>query len=183
VAYLDRLQQTNGLFFHGTNAPFYWGRGNGWMAAGMAELLRSLPQNHPQRERIVAGCHKMMAALRQYQGADGMWRQLIDDPESWPESSGSAMFAFGMIEGVKGGWLEADQYAPAARKAWLALAGYVNADANIKEVCAGTNKGDTRDFYLKRPRNVGDLHGQAPMLWCAAALLREPELSANKGAR
>jgi unsaturated rhamnogalacturonyl hydrolase len=46
-AYLDKLQQTNGLFYHAPDAPFYWSRGNGWVAAGMAELLRSLPENHP----------------------------------------------------------------------------------------------------------------------------------------
>ena len=34
VAYLDKLQQPNGLFFHAPDVPFYWGRGNGWMAAG-----------------------------------------------------------------------------------------------------------------------------------------------------
>jgi len=57
-AYLDSLQQTNGLFYHGTNAPFFWSRGNGWVAAGMTELLRSLPANHPQRPRILGGYQK-----------------------------------------------------------------------------------------------------------------------------
>jgi hypothetical protein len=39
-------------------------------------------------------------------------------------------------------------------------------------VCAGTNKGTTIQYYLDRPRNTGDLHGQAPVLWTASALLR-----------
>ena len=51
VAYLDKLQQPNGLFFHAPDSPFYWGRGNGWMAAGMAELLRSLPADAPAARR------------------------------------------------------------------------------------------------------------------------------------
>ena len=55
TAYLDKLQQPNGLFYHSPDAPFFWGRGNGWVAAGMAELLRSLPANHPRRARIMAG--------------------------------------------------------------------------------------------------------------------------------
>lgn len=172
VAYLNALQQKNGLFYHGTNASFYWGRGNGWMAAGMAELLRSMPENHAQRERILKGYQAMMAGLLANQAADGMWRQLIDDKESWAETSGTAMFAFSMITGVKKGWLPAETYGPAARKAWLALVGYLDKDGNIREVCAGTNKATDRQFYLDRPRNVGDLHGQAPMLWCVSALLR-----------
>jgi rhamnogalacturonyl hydrolase YesR len=175
AAYLDRLQQTNGLFFHGMNAPFYWGRGNGWMAAGSAELLRSLPENHPQRARILAGYRQMMASLLKSQGEDGLWRQLIDHSESWPETSSTGMFAFAMVTGVKNGWLDAQTYGPAARKAWLGLVKYLDADANVREVCEGTNKGTTLEYYLSRPRKVGDLHGQAPILWTASALLRQPD--------
>lgn len=171
AAYLDRLQQPNGLFFHGTNAPFFWGRGNGWVAAGMAELLRSLPEKHPQRTRILAGYRSMMAALLKCQGADGLWRQLLDQPDTWPETSGSAMFDFALVAGVKNGWLEGKTYGPAARKAWFALVRRLDADAKLREVCVGTDKGQTREFYLQRPREAGNLHGQAPMLWTASALL------------
>jgi rhamnogalacturonyl hydrolase YesR len=47
TAYLDQLQQTNGLFYHAPDVHYFWGRGDGWMAAGMSELLRSLPENAP----------------------------------------------------------------------------------------------------------------------------------------
>jgi len=142
------------------------------MAAGATELLRSLPKNHPTRARIMSGYQKMMATLLSLQGEDGLWRQLLDHPEAWPETSGTGMFAFAMITGVKNGWLEPKTYGPAARKAWLGLVKYIDADANISNVCAGTPKGPTVQYYLERPRNVGDLHGQAPVLWSASALLR-----------
>lgn len=171
-AYFDKMQEANGLFFHGTDAHFFWGRGNGWMAAGSAEVLRSLPENHPLHARILAGYRKMMAGLLANQMESGMWRQLIDKPGSWPESSGTAMFTFAMVTGVKNGWLDEESYGPAARKAWLALVGYLDEDANLREVCVGTNKGFEEKFYLDRPRTAGDLHGQAPMLWTASALLR-----------
>jgi rhamnogalacturonyl hydrolase YesR len=172
VSYLDRLQQPNGLFFHAPDSPFYWSRGNGWMAAGAAELLRSLPAGHPSRPRVLEGYRKMMASLLALQGQDGLWRQLLDHPEAWPETSGTGMFAAAMVTGVKAGWLEAATYGPAARKAWLGLASYIDERANISSVCAGTNKGSSVQYYLDRPRNVGDLHGQAPVLWTASALLR-----------
>lgn len=78
AAYLDKLQQPNGLFYHALDAPFFWGRGNGWVAAEMAELLRSLPANHPLRPRIMESYRKMMASLLKFQGKDGTWRQLLD---------------------------------------------------------------------------------------------------------
>ena len=172
VVYLDSLQKPNGLFYHAPDVPFFWGRGNGWMAAGMSELLRSLPKNNPNRERIMQGYKTMMASLLKYQAEDGMWRQLIDDPDSWPETSSTGMFTFAMISGVKNGWLDEKTYGPAARKAWLKLITYLNEDADIREVCEGTNKRNDRQYYLDRKRNIGDMHGQAPVLWCATALLR-----------
>lgn len=172
VLYLDQLQQPNGLFFHAPDVPFYWGRGDGWMAAGMSELLRSLPQDNPDRERIMKGYKLMMEGLLKNQAESGMWRQLIDDPQSWPETSCTGMFTFAFITGVREGWLDEKTYAPAARKAWLALITYLNENADIREVCQGTNKKNDRQYYLDRQRIVGDMHGQAPVLWCAAALTR-----------
>ncbi|ANH83991.1 glycosyl hydrolase [Niabella ginsenosidivorans] len=172
VFYLDSLQQPSGLFYHAPDVPYYWGRGNGWMAAGMSELLRSLPKDNPDRPRIMEGYKKMMAALLKYQAADGMWRQLIDDPASWKETSATGMFAFAFITGVKEGWLDKNIYGPAARRAWLSLITYINADGAVTDVCEGTNKKNDHQYYLDRKRITGDLHGQAPLLWCATALLR-----------
>lgn len=172
VLYLDSLQMPNGLFYHAPDVPFFWGRGNGWMAAGMSELLRSLPKNNPNYNRIMTGYKTMMTSLLKYQAEDGMWRQLIDDPASWAETSCTGMFAFAFITGVKNGWLDTKVYAPAARKAWLKLITYINENNDITEVCEGTNKKNERQYYIDRKRNIGDLHGQAPVLWCATALLR-----------
>jgi len=181
AAYLDRLQQPSGLFYHAPDTPVYWGRGNGWVAAGMTELLRSMPADHPLRGRIMAGYRKMMAALLLYQSPEGLWRQLIDKPEAWIETSGSGMFAFALVTGVRQGWLDPSVYGPPARKAWLGLIQNIDADGNVRDVCIGTNKasqvvGSDPDaqyrFYMTRPRQTGDLHGQAPILWTAAALLR-----------
>ena len=172
AAYLDKLQQPNGLFFHAPDVPFYWGRGDGWVAAGMAEMLRDLPQDHPQRKRIMEGYRAMMSALLKYQGKDGMWRQLIDHDEAWPESSGSAMFTFALVTGVKNGWLDAATYGPAARRAWIAVVGYIDQNQDITNVCEGTGKQNSYDYYLARKRRTGDFHGQAPVLWAASALLR-----------
>jgi len=173
VLYLDTLQMPNGLFYHAPDVPFFWGRGDGWMAVGMSELLSSLPKNNPNYTRIMSGYKLMMASLLKHQAEDGMWHQLIDDPTSWAETSCTGMFTFAFITGVKNGWLDKKTYAPAARKAWLKLITYINENNDITEVCEGTNKKNERQYYLDRKRNIGDLHGQAPVLWCATALLRK----------
>jgi rhamnogalacturonyl hydrolase YesR len=172
VAYLDKLQQPNGLFYHAPDVPFFWGRGDGWIAAGMTEMLRDLPAGHPKRARILQGYQAMMAALLKYQSKDGSWRQLIDHDESWPETSSSAMFSFAMIAGVRNRWLDGPTYGPAARKAWIAVTGYIDQNGDTTSVCEGTNKKNDLDYYLQRRRKTGDFHGQAPILWAASALLR-----------
>ena len=172
VSYLDKLQQPNGLFFHAPDVKYFWGRGDGWVAAGMAEMLRTLPENHPQRARIMKGYKLMMDALLKYQGKDGMWRELIDRDDAWPESSSSAMFSFALISGVKNGWLDAATYGPAARKAWIAMTGYIDQNHDVTQVCEGTGKKDDLEYYYMRKRRTGDFHGQAPVMWAASALLR-----------
>jgi len=47
---------------------------------------------------------------------------------------------------------------------------YLNENWDLRDVCEGTNIGFTTEYYLNRKRNVGDLHGQAALLWCAVAL-------------
>jgi len=181
VSYLDRLQEPSGLFFHTKASPVLWGRGNGWAAAGLTELLSELPSTHPARARVLDGYRRMMTALVGYQDALGLWHQILDDEAAWAETSGSGMFTFALISGVKNGWLTDMRFGAAARAGWLGLVGNVDRHGQVKEVCVGTGEasyqvGPTRpaqvSYYLDRPRVTGDMHGQAPALFCAAALLR-----------
>lgn len=173
VLYLDEHQHKNGLFYHAPDVPYYWGRGDGWMAVGMTELLFNLPQNDPNRERILKGYRLMMENLKKYVNRDGLWNQLIDEKECWTETSGSAMFTYAMILGVKNGWLDKDEFGPVARRAWLGLCNYIEDNNDLVDVCIGTGKKNSKQYYLDRPRITGDYHGQAPIIWCAYALLSE----------
>jgi len=51
------------------------------------------------------------------------------------------------------------------------LVGYITFRGDVAEVCEGTNKENNKDYYQKRRRITGDLHGQAPVLWTVAAFL------------
>lgn len=170
-AYLERLQQPSGLFHHGPEAPFCWGRGNGWVAAGLAEVLSVLPTDHSRRDPILAGYRRMMAALLEYQAPSGLWHQLVDRADAWPETSGSAMFAFAFLRGVAAGLLPAEPYRSAALRAWSGLAAQVEPDGRLRGVCVGTGLSADAQYYLERPVVTGDLHGQAALLWTAAELV------------
>lgn len=170
--YCDKLQKPNGLFHHRADAPFYWGRGNGWAAAAFAEIIQVLPEEHVYYNDIKLTFTKMMKTLITYQGQDGMWHQLLDDPESYAETSCTGMFIYAMASGLDKGWLSFDDFKPAVEKGWDALAGYVNENGETENVCIGTNAKDSKDHYLNRPTKTGNFHGQAAVLWSATAILR-----------
>jgi unsaturated rhamnogalacturonyl hydrolase len=52
------------------------------------------------------------------------------------------------------------------------MVNYINENGDTREVCEGTNKKNDRQYYNDRKRNIGDMHGQAVVLWCATALLK-----------
>ncbi|WP_340114087.1 glycoside hydrolase family 88/105 protein [Maribellus mangrovi] len=174
VAYLDSLQESNGLFHHGPEAPFFWGRGNGWVAAGVATVLSELPPDHKDYPKIEAAYKKMMAALLRYQAEDGMWRQLLDVESAWKETSCTGMFAYAMAVGLKTGILNDEAYQTACKKAWTTLTGYIGDDGKISDVCVGTGQSTDINYYLDRPTVSGDFHGQAPVLWLANELIELP---------
>ena len=170
------FQQQNGLFFHNVQqARTYWGRGNGWFAAGMAEIMRDLPETHQHFQTIENGYKKMMQGLLPFQMSDGLWAQVIDlpnDPNNWGETSGTAMFTYAMVAGVKRGVLDADIYVPVIEKAWQGLQSQINDNGDIRNVCVGTWYKSSPQEYMALARLTGDGHGQAPVLWVAAELLR-----------
>jgi rhamnogalacturonyl hydrolase YesR len=173
AAYLDKLQQPNGLFFHADISPHFWGRGNGWFAVALAEVLSSLPPDHPKYARLMEGYKKMMSALRMYQAPSGLWRQLMDNEQAWDETSCTGMFTFALIVGLQHGWLDADEFGDVARRGWIGLCGEINPDGDVRNVCVGTDRKDDVNWYLNRPRKTGDPHGEAPILWCAWALMEK----------
>ena len=167
--YLERLPRPDGLFNHAPEAPFVWGRGNGWLAAAMAMNLKYLPADSEWRAPILAGYRRMMSALLGWQRPNGLWGQLVNDPESYDETSATAMFAYAFAEGVRAGVL-GEEYLAAAKKAYCALAARLDVHGNLPDVCVGTGWKNDRHHYLTRPKANGDPHGQAPLLWLCSVL-------------
>jgi unsaturated rhamnogalacturonyl hydrolase len=172
AAYFDELQQSNGLFHHTANAPFFWGRGNGWAASAMTEVLLNMPQSHSLYNLIMDAYKRTMDVLVDYQDSSGMWHQVITYPSSYLETSCTGMFLFAMSTGVRMGWLPENEYLPVIERGWRALATYVNANGEVSDICIGTGEGSNIDHYLNRPRSTGDLHGQAAVIWAAVGIMQ-----------
>jgi hypothetical protein len=167
IDYAARLQRADGIFIHASDGPIAWGRGNGFAALGLMETLTALPDDHPERARVLAIYRRHMAALNTRQAPDGMWRQVIDEPGGYRELTATAMILSAMARGIRLGWLDR-AYAPSVRRAWRALMAHVADDGTLVDVCAGTGAGPTKRYYLDRPAITGadDRGGAMALLAC-----------------
>ncbi|MEN9362593.1 MAG: Unsaturated rhamnogalacturonyl hydrolase YteR [Verrucomicrobiota bacterium] len=114
-------------------AKVFWSRGNGWVFAGLAHILRELPadaKSRPYFEDLFKKMAKRLAALQQ---PDGSWHASLLDPASFPvpETSGTGFFTYGFAYGLNAGLLDHKTYAPVVAKGWERLVSCVEADGKL----------------------------------------------------
>src|SRR5579863_10331290 len=100
-----------------------------------------MPDNDPLRPRLIAILKNQIDGLKKVQAADGMWRQVLDKPELWEETSCTAMFAYGIARAVNLGVIDAANMA-VARKAFSGISKHVTDDGVVNGTCIGTNIGE-----------------------------------------
>ncbi len=131
-------------------AKVFWGRGNGWVFAGLANILRELPAEAKSRPYFEDLFKKMAKRLAELQQADGSWHASLLDPASYPipETSGTGFFTYGFAYGIKAGLLEDKTYSPVVAKGWARLVSCVEADGKLGYVqpIGADPKAVTRDM-------------------------------------
>jgi rhamnogalacturonyl hydrolase YesR len=138
-------------------AKIFWGRGNGWVMAGLVRMLQVLPADHPSRAHFVQQFREMAVKVITCQQADGLWRASLLDPAAYPmkESSGSGFFCYALAWGVNEGVLPRESYAPAALKAWHALVEFIQPDGKLTHVQPVGFTPVTFDENATEPYGVG----------------------------
>jgi rhamnogalacturonyl hydrolase YesR len=135
----ERLFYRDSRFFDKREAngrKVFWGRGNGWVLAGTARVLRSMPKDYPSREKYVVLFKEMAEKIASLQQPDGLWRASLLDPASYPvkETSASGFFCYGLAWGINNGLLDRSTYTPHVLKAWNALGACVHPDGKLGNV-------------------------------------------------
>ncbi|WP_199119383.1 glycoside hydrolase family 88 protein [Pedobacter sp. ASV28] len=102
----------------------FWARGDGWVFAGLAKVLKDLPQKDAHRKEYIDKYKKLAKAIIKSQQEEGYWTRSMLDPQHAPgkETSGTAFFTYGLLWGINNGYLKEKTYLPAALKAWNYLA-------------------------------------------------------------
>lgn len=126
-----------------------WGRGNGWVLFSLSEILAVMPEDHELRGQLLDFFRDLCRGYADLQDGDGLWHQVLTDPESYAESSCSSMFVCAFARGVRHGWLpDSDFYARAALRGWEGLTRCcIDADGNIYGICRGSGHSFTPHYY------------------------------------
>ena len=168
---------TTGLYFHcyyndqNMNGVARWGRCNGWVAMAQTELINSLPSDHPRRNELIKILLRQIVGYSRFQDSTGMWRQILDRPDSYLESSVTAMFVYTVAKAVNEGWIS-PRYLRIAQFGWNALAQRVTADGLVPDICVGTSIEEDILYYYNRPTETNDTHGLGAFLMAGAEMLK-----------
>ena len=168
---------TTGLYLHAfyndanTNGVARWGRCNGWVALAQADLISNLPANHPKRAELIKLLLRQIIGFSRYQDISGMWHQLLDKPDSYEESSVTAMFVYTVAKAVNEGWIS-PRYISIAQNGWEALSKKVTADGQVPDICIGTSINEDIRYYYNRPKELNDTHGLGAFLLAGTEMIK-----------
>jgi len=147
-----------GLFFHGWTflegghhfARALWARGNSWYTAGLVDYLDMTEQPEGVRMFLLSSLRRQADKLLELQSPEGAWHTLLDEPDSYLETSATAAFAYGMLKAYRRGYLE-KKYRDSARLALDYVLGQIGEDGVVGGVSYGTGMGRTLQDYRDIP--------------------------------
>lgn len=153
-----------------------WSRGNGWVIFSLSELLQALPAGHPQRGFLLGFFAELTEGYLRVQDETGLWHQILDDPDTYLESSATAMMICAFARGIRFGWY-APELARRARESLLTawrglLREAIDRSGNLYGVCRGSSCSFSRAYYRALSWNFNDTHGIGIVMLAGVEVLR-----------
>jgi unsaturated rhamnogalacturonyl hydrolase len=168
TGYARALQdEGTGLFYHGFEEDCghngqLWARGNGWAVMGLVETLKLLPSAEPRYDELRARLAAQCRGLARHQHAGGLWHTVINQPETYLESTLAVMTAYALREAFNAGLLDEREFGAMEQAARAAALRLVKDDGALDLVSDATPIGELK-MYASRPFGVFPW-GQGPLL-------------------
>ncbi|UCH30769.1 MAG: glycoside hydrolase family 88 protein, partial [Myxococcales bacterium] len=137
-----------------------WARGNSWVVASLADYLRIAVESGEPDPAVQAIFEKHVAAILSAQDETGMWQTVMSHPEepgNYLETSGTALFAYGIARAWRYGLLS-DEDRRAAQKA----AAYIQQNRIVDDIVTGVS-GATDPWPLRDPDGFGAGYLDVPL--------------------
>lgn len=149
-----------------------WGRGNGWLYLSLIDVIEHLPGNYEGRAELVTIYSNAVRGLCRLQSEQGLWRQVLNMPSSYPETSCTAIFSVAISRGISAGILDRDIYLPIVKKAVDGiLNNSIDEEGNVTGVCRGSGCKDDPAYYAALETIKNDDHGTGMVLWALCCLI------------
>lgn len=156
IKYLYDVQ--SGLFYHGWDfagrhhyGGVRWARGNGWYTSGIVDFLDIVSVEPALKQYLLTTFRTQVEALAGLQREDGLWHTILDDAASYPETSATAAFGYGILRGIRKGYLD-----PAFERTGLAalqaVLQQIDEHGIVHGVSYGTPVGNDAQFYKDIPQ-------------------------------
>ena len=183
IMYEHTLDEKTGLLFHVWDSsktkewadpetgcsPEIWGRGLGWYAMAIMDIIEYVPKESPQRAKLEKIVNTLFRNIMKYRDKEKkIWYQVVDKPDApgnWLEGSGSFLFVAAFAKAIRFGVLEADFKAFTNESfdgAYNSVT-HKGDDVFVDNVCIWTSVGDYEN-YIGRPTSENDLHGVGTFL-------------------
>lgn len=122
--YFDQLEDGKKIF---------WSRGNGWVFAGLVNIMNELDANTKEYQFFLNIYKKMAKKIQETQTPDGHWAMslLAHNVYPTPETSGSSFFVYGLAWGINNNILKKETYLPTVRKGWNTLTSHITEDGML----------------------------------------------------
>lgn len=173
-------EPANGLYYHcwytdvAMNGVAHWGRCNGWVMMATTQLLNYLPAGHPKREEVVRLLLRHIVGVSRFQDQTGLWHQILDKPDSYLESSCTAMFVYSIARAVNQGWID-ESYLSIAKNGWKGLQAKIQPDGQVQDICVGTGISNDIRYYYDRPALLNDIHALGAVLLAGTEMIKIKE--------
>jgi unsaturated rhamnogalacturonyl hydrolase len=174
------FDRETGLWFHGWTfmgrhnfARARWARGNCWFTAGVVDFIEMVNPPESVKRFLMETLQAQVGGLAATQAPDGMWHTLLDDSDSYVETSAVAGFGYGILKGVRKGYLD-EKYVQTGRRALAAVKANILPDGTVDKVSFGTPMGKDLDHYRKIPQ-CPMAYGQALAILLLGEALRLPD--------
>jgi unsaturated rhamnogalacturonyl hydrolase len=168
----DHLYHHAAYSTHGSKIP-YWSRANGWGIFATSLVLQQLPKNHPSFKTILEHFKNHCEQLVGLQDKkSGFWHQILNDQESYLETSGTAIFTMALARGLNEGWLKGKKFEDAAALGWQAITSQISPEGDVYNICIGTMSSEDPNYYKTRPLVKSDSHGLIGVFWAAMEMDR-----------
>ena len=151
------VDRKTGLLYHGWTfleknhfGEALWGRGNSWYTAGLVDYLDILKGREGVRTFLLTTLEKQVEALAKCQDESGLWHTLLDDPDSYLETSATCAFAYGILKAVRMGYID-KCYENVGKRAVEGVMSRITEDGTVEGVSYGTPVFATKEQYKEIP--------------------------------